>query len=340
MSNILNNVEGLVSQVRSQLDEDNTSSVSTNRDIVPALNRAQDYAMNILARHYEEPLLTNFELDLQTGSQEYKIPEDAFEDRIEKIEIQIQRAHYEEITRISYRDITLYETSLRSQIPRYYVQIGRKIRFVPSPTGTFNARVWYLRCAPALVMPQGRITHVNEGGNYIIVDELGPQLTTESDQLESYVNLVDGSSGEIKASLQIKRIDDNKITFKTIPSRSVVLNRPIDTNIAELIDEELDSVVPTPFRIEPDDYICSIAGSCVPTFAKPISNFLIQYAVAEITRKLGGAADMEERVKKEFEQQVERSWVGREQTIRVKRKSRHWNRASRRFTYSSGTFGE
>ena len=138
--------------------------------------------------------------------------------------------------------------------------------------------------------------------------------------------------------MQIKRIDDNRITFKTIPNRQVVLGQKIDTNLAELIDETLDTQQPTSFSIEPDDYICEITGSCVPTFAKPVSNFLIQYAVAELTRKLGGSADMEERVKKQFEDQVEHSWVGREQTIRIKRRARYWNRPYRRFLYSQGTF--
>ncbi len=336
MSNILNTVDGLASQVRSQLDEDNVNSIKDSTDILPALNRAQDYAMNILARHYEEPLLDYFELDLIDGVQEYRIPEDSFEDRVEKIEIQIQRSHFQEITRISYRDISLYESSLRAQIPRYYVVIGKRIRFVPNPTGTYNARVWYLRCAPALVPVQGRITSVNEDGNYLIVDNIGDDLTTETDELNSYVNVIDGSTGEVKASLQIKRLDDNKVTFKTIPSRAKVQGREINTDISQLVDFDGK----TKLSIEPDDYLCSISGSCVPTFPKPVNNFLIQFAVAELTRKLGGESEMEDRVKKEFEMQVERSWVGREQTMRVKKKSRVWGRPARRFLFSNGTFGD
>lgn len=334
MSNISNTVDGLVDQVRSQLDENNNSSVDTERDILPAINRAQDYAMNILARHYEEPLLDNFELDLKTGVQEYRIPENAFEDRVEKVEIRIQNAHFEEVKRISYRDITLYETSLRSQIPKYYVQLGKRIRFVPNPTGIFNARVWYLKCPPTLVLSQGQITHVNEEGNYLLVDSIGDDLTTETDNLNSYVNIIDGGTAEIKATLQIKRLDDNKVTFKTIPAREKVLNREIDTDISSLVDFDGKA----PLKIEPDDYICSIQGSCVPLFVNPVSNFLIQFAVAELTRKLGGSSDMEERVKKQFEDQVERSWVGRESTIRIKKRARFWNRAYRRFLYSKGTF--
>ena len=54
----------MLEQVRSLIDEDNTVSV-TDPDILNSLNRAQKFALNILARHYEEPLLEKFELTIQ-----------------------------------------------------------------------------------------------------------------------------------------------------------------------------------------------------------------------------------------------------------------------------------
>ena len=334
MANINNTVDSLVSQVRSQLDEDNQNAIKTVQDILPALNRAQDDAMNILARHYEIPLVRYFDLDLESGRQEYRIPEDAFEDRIEKIEVSITNNHFEEIPSISYKDLTAYESSLRTVVPSYWAQVGKKIRFVPKPSGVFNARVWYLQCPNQLVLSQGRITHVNEDNNYILVDSVGDDLTTESDNLDSYVNLIDGHTGEIKASLQIKRLEDNRITFKSTPTRNSVLGKTMNNDISSLKDNDGMKVT-----IEPDDFICSISGSCVPSFSKPTNNFLIQFAVAELTRKLGGPADLEQRVLKEFEEKVERSWVGREQTRRIKKRARYWNRGRRRFLYSEGTFG-
>ena len=50
-------VSDLVEQVRSQIDEDNTIGIRTLEDIVTALNRAQDHAAEILAKHYVEPLI-------------------------------------------------------------------------------------------------------------------------------------------------------------------------------------------------------------------------------------------------------------------------------------------
>ena len=50
-------VNDLIDEVRSMLDEDNRTSVSDTADILPALNRAQNYAANILSRHYESHYL-------------------------------------------------------------------------------------------------------------------------------------------------------------------------------------------------------------------------------------------------------------------------------------------
>lgn len=315
-------VENLVNEVTQQLDELNRDSVSVENDVLPTLNRAWDYAADILSRKYPEPLLKYTTLDLQAGVFEYDIPEDVFEDRILKLETTVPvgtgRANYIEIQRISYRDITNYESAAISSFPLYYCVIGRKIRIVPQPSGSYDARMWFIRNPEKLVLPQGRVTLINSAQNYIIVDQTDGNLTTESDQLASYVNVVDGQTGEIKGSLQIQSIVDNKITFRTVPSRDSVLNREINTSLEDI-------------ELQQDDYICPIDGICVPYFGRPTSNFLIQYAVAEITRKLGGAAETEEKILEKFEKQVERTWAGRQQDLRVKKKSNVWGTNTRRY---------
>jgi hypothetical protein len=316
-------VENLVEEVRQQLDELNRDSVSTEADILPTLNRASDFAADILTRKYPEPLLKYTTLDLQAGVFEYDIPEEAFEDRILKLETMVPigtgRANYIEIQRISYRDITNYESAAISSFPLYYCIIGRKIRIVPQPSGSYDARMWFIRNPEKLVLPQGRATNIQS--NYIIVDEASGDLTTQSDQLASYVNVIDGQTGEIKGSLQIQSIVDNKITFRAVPTRSQVLNRNITGGTTPVTD----------VNIQEDDYICAIDGICVPYFGRPTSNFLIQYAVSEITRKLGGQAETEEAILKKFEQQVERTWAGRQQELRVKKKSNVWGTNTRRY---------
>lgn len=325
MAKLLYTTQNLVDEVRSQLDEENQDSIDTSRDILPALNRANDYAFDIYSHRYPEPILQHTVLELNGTDQEYDIPENIFEDRLLKVEIQMPttdgfRATYREVQRISYSDLALYESSSQTNIPYYYAVVGRKLRFVPAPSGTFDARIWSLKQIEKLVLPQGRITVVNSVSNYIIVDSAGSSLTTEADQLGSYVNLVDGQTGEIKGSMQIQILADNKITFRTTPTRSAVLNREIQGDLSDI-------------EVSLDDYICAIDGSCISYFGTPTNNFLIQYAVAELTRKLGGSADMEEKVLEKFEKQVERNWVGRETTRRVKKRSQSWGVPVRRWEF-------
>lgn len=309
-------VQDLIENVRSQLDEENRANIRDVEDILPALNRAQDYASNILSRHYESPLVAYKSVDLVSGQNEYDIPEDAFEQRLEKVEVYLTQVYYP-VKRLDYRDLTLYETPTKTNVPYYYAVIGSKFRLIPTPTASYTLRLWYLKDPPALVKPQGRITLINTASNYLIVDEAGEDLSTDLTSLDSYVNLIDAQTGNVKCTLQVQSVQGNKITFKSSPNRSTVMNLDVSSAI--------------PSTVEQDDYICLAKGSCVPFFKKPFTNFLIQYAVAEIQRKLGGPADIEQQVLKGLEQQVERSWVGREVSHRVQKVSKQWSVPSRRF---------
>jgi len=325
-------VDDLISEVRSMLDEDNRESVDDDNDILPALNRAQNYAANILARHYESPMLKKVDVSTTQAQKEYFIPEEAFEQRLEKVEVEINGFFYP-MQRISYRDISLYEYGNNSttSVPYYYVVVGNRYRILPSSTGTYPLRIWYLQDPLRLVKQQGRINSVNTTDSYVIVDSVGSDLTTESDQLNSYVNVIDAQTGERKATYQIKNINGNRINFKTSPTRSSVLNLPVDTSLVTTNLQANQEANTPDLSINPDDYISVIHGSCVPFFKQPFSNFLIQYAIAEIRRKLGGPADLEQRVLEKLEEQVERSWVGRESELRVTKKNNNWSLPIRRY---------
>lgn len=323
MARLLYTVDNMTDEIRSQLDEENTDSINTARDILPALNRAQDFAFDILTRKYPEPLLSPPQtLAMVSGQAEYDIPENVFEDRIEKLEVMIpsgsNRPTYQALERISYRDIGQYESSTLTNIPFYYAIYARKIRIVPAPTGTYNLNMWYLREPEKLVVPQGRITILNTSSNYVILDGIGSSLTTESDQLGSYVNFIDGQTGEIKGSAQVQILGADRVTFRASPLRSTVLGRTITGDISTL-------------SIEQDDYLAPIDGTCVPYYSKPLANFMIRYAVNELRDKLEDLGDLEVKLIDDLKQQVERTWAGREQQLRIKKKSRIWGRPTRRW---------
>lgn len=338
MARRLYTVQNLVDEVRSLVDESNQDAVSDVSDILPALNRAQDYATEVLAKHYEDPLLVNETINI-AASAELDLPENMYSDRLEKVEFAEGNGRFWEIQRISYRDITYYETpSANVSVPTYYAVIGRKIRFVPQPNGVYDVRLWYIRQPEELVLPQGRITRVDSANNRVTVDAVGSGLSTEIDELESFVNVIDGQTGEVKATLQVKTITNNSIVFKSslgsnplLDSDGKILNRTISTDIAALFKSD-----GTTLRIEPNDYLCSITGTCVPYFARPAGNFLIQYAYADIKgSKLDGEEGIARQVLEKFEQQIERTWAGRESTLRVKKRSSAWGVSRRPWWYST-----
>jgi hypothetical protein len=301
-------VEEIATAVRARLDEMNRDSIDTERDILPALNRALEYAVDIYARHYPDPYIASTILPLVGGQQDYDMPENVFEDRVVKVDLKGTTNYYQDIVRVSYRDLANFETEGTTATPFYYATLGRKLHVVPTPTGTYSLRIWYIQNPEQLVLPQGRVTVVNTTSNYIVVDNPGNQLTTESDQLESYVNIINSKTGEIRATLQIASIDDGRVTFRSVPSRDEVLGRPIASAVTNLTASK-------------DDYICICTGICVPYLSSPTSNFLIQFAVAELARQLGVNGQEEEQVLQKFEDQVKKTWSGREPTTRIAKRS-------------------
>lgn len=322
-------VDDLVNDVRSLLDEHNTLSVSDDSDILPALNRGQRYAADILAKQYEPPMLRHLSVTPVADQPEYPMPTDCLEERLEKVEVNINGLFYP-VTRISYRDLSQYETQSSTSTPYYYAIVGRNFRVIPKPSGAYLFRIWYLQEPMKLVKSQGRIQTVDTANMAVILDAVGSDLTTQIDNLNSFVNVIDAETGMRKATLQIKSISGNQVKFKTVPSRSTVQTITVDTSMTTLSVNTDSNNQGTDVEIEEDDYLCAVNGTCVPFFKNPLSNFLTQYAVAEIRRKLGGDSGTEQAVLQGLERQVERSWVGREQSLRVHRASSKWNGQGRR----------
>lgn len=301
----------LVQDVRSLLDEDNTAALSDLRDIVPALNRGLNKAYSVLARHYPEPLLTSITVPIEVGKTTYEIPEDAFEDRVEKIEI-IQQNSYYPIKQVAFRDLAPYETSGATNIPAVWASIGRTYQIAPATTTASSARVWYLKEPPSLGVEQGRITLINKQENYLVLDQAGESLSSSIDENTSFVSIIDKDTGVVKSSHQISNIIGNRLVLATSPN----------PNKTKVYGETISGVIAE--AAEVDDYICFAGQSCISPLRNPLANYVTQFAVAELVRKLGGEADMEQRVLKDMEKDVERQWAGRESTIRVKANSLYW----------------
>jgi hypothetical protein len=305
MSVRLLTTEDLIDDVRSLMGESNDAAIDDLADVLPALNRAQDFAANILARRYEEPLLAFASRTTVSGQASYDFPDDVLEDRLQKLEVARPGGTFEEVKRISYKDATLYRTAGLTARPLYYCIIGRTYELIPAPASGIQLREWFLQDVPALVLPHGRILSVS--GASILVDELRNDPATTTDDLKAFMNLVDGKTGRIKGSFQASSLngDDDLVTTSAVPTRATVLGRTISALSA------LDA--------QPDDFICPIGGTCIPVLKKPISNFLTAHAHAALTRTLGGEHEALTQVQKDFEDQLKTSFVNREQMSRVKK---------------------
>lgn len=312
MPRLLYTVENLISEVQSQTDEFNQDTVDIERDILPCLNRGQDFGVDIYSRRYPDPWIKTKEVSIVAGTTSLEIPEDCFEDRVIRLTLIIGQ-QTNKIKRVDYDSFETYQTTNQG-IPLYYTVVGRELRISqPSISGTL--RLAYIRSPEKLVRPQGRITEINLIDNYLRVDVLGELVTTSIDELGCFINVVDGQTGEIKQTLQVLSLENDKVTFRSnSPSRTKVLGRDISLSILE--------------DVELDDYICLVDGSCVCYFGRPTSNFLIQYAVNEIRRKLGLDAMTEEQVLEKFTKQMEKTTSGRENTKRIKKASSAWRSPS------------
>lgn len=307
------------------MDEEATDSLNTNTDILPALNRAQDFGVEILAKHYEDPFIHKLDLPIVGGQEEYDIPESAYSGRIEKVEMNIPPKGFYEVHRMSYRDISFYESATNSSVAYGYAVVGNKIRFVPAPNGAFDARIWVFLAPEELVTPQGKITSISSSDNRIVVDLVGTDLTTETDNQNSFVNIVDGQTGLVKTTFQIKNISGTSVTFKSTPTRTTVENRTISTSITDELTSDSTS-------IEVDDYVCVSKGSCILYFGRPLANFIINRAVLELKMlKFGAPSDGILMLDDKFEKQVQGTWAGREQTLRIKKRSKNWGLPYRRY---------
>lgn len=305
--------EDILRQVRAQLQEENTKTIN-DTVILDAVNRGNDYAFDLMIKHYPDPLVFQDPV-LRTVDEnnEIEILESTFEDRLLKIDA-IQSTTYYDMERVSYRDIARIDGTNLTGAPRVYAMIGRKVRILPKPTmGTYKFRMWYVREVENLVKTQGKITAIGTTDisgtthSYVALDNIGSGLA-----VGEYINIIDAHTGEIKNSLEILSIDatSGKVVFKETPTRSSVQNKNIDGALAD--------------DIELDDLVCLIDGTCIPFFKKPLTNYIIQYAVYEIRRALGYDVSLEERMLKKLEDSVERQWVGRENTKRVNAKNRLW----------------
>lgn len=307
------NVQELVDQVRSALDEFNEASI-TDQHVLDALNRAQKAATRITARRLDTIFLAVENITTVGGQREYDMPADVFGRRVEKVEL-LQGNIAWRIKHISYKDREPYIVASQVNRPYYYDIIGSKIRLYPQPSGGQQLIVHYSRTPDTMLLPQGQINSIDTTNNYVIVDSLGGDLTTESDQRNSYISFIDYVTGDVKGSMQIAFMDTGigQIKFKSTGlTRDTVLGKTISTSI--------------PSDVTEDDYICVVKGTAVPQLPDAYTDYLIQHAVVALKRRTREPTDEEYAALKDIEAELKKMIQGREQSLRIRKANSNWGK--------------
>ncbi len=321
-------VDDIVNEVRSLVDEYNENQLSTVNDILPSLNRAQEKAVKILTRAYPDPILQYIEIT-QPRTREIDIPENVWADKLIRLEWftpQVSTGQPRECQKVTIRLLSQHSQDVsQADNPDCYATYGRNIRFSATPSGKMSLRIWFIREIDYLVQSFGRITDLDENTGTLYLGEVpstfDPFSTIVQGDWNSYINVVDGQTGIVKGSFQIKSWDDvDTLTIKTVPDRSLVVNRTINTSLSNL-------------EIAADDYICHIKGTSVLYFFDEVHSFIVQHAVAECKRKLGYAYDADQTLLKEFETELKKTYAGRSLNMRIVQNNPNWMKGSRRRFY-------
>lgn len=315
-------VDDMITEVREQADETNQSGPRTDEAILRSLNRGLRLGNGVLATSYPEPLLKSTSLDLGLGRR-HSLPADCFEDRAEWVRVDTPDGGTE-TRRMDLRDSARLHSQSTPSPFSWHVE-GRELVFQQTPTGTYDATLFYVRRLEKLVVTQGRIIDI--GATYVDIDPdtLGDGVTASANLVTSYVNLINWQTGEVRGTLQIASIStDGRVTFRATPVRSTVLGKSVSGS-ADLAD--LDAEV--------DDYICLVHGTCVPFFQDTLGEHLIQYGVDSATRALGGDARLEKAILDECTARVERARGARDTGLQVKNRSGVWPSTTRRWPSST-----
>ena len=327
----------LIADVRRQLDEYNTDAVD-DPQIMAALNRAQRHALNIIAKQYDDFALAYKSVSVSSGDTTFTVPEEVYAGRIEMIEYLDNSSIPYPVKRKSYRQGTFSESSGGARRPRAWAQVGQAVKLYPKASADYTLRVWYTRKIEKLEKQLGRITAIDSvsSPNTLTVDSLvqydaddtptGLEAAAAASigRLNCWFNVCDAQTGAIKGTYEAATLPgSNVINLDPTPTRTPVLNKTVAGTLAS--------------TIAVDDIVSNVRGTGVPElYGEAYQDYLVEYASYTIRRALGEAQQDDFTALKDLEREIERIWVGRENTSKIKKSSRRWNYGAnrRRLLYS------
>lgn len=303
-------VSELILAVRDGIDEDDTADVSDAK-ILRALNRAQLKLARLAVRKYP-PLFSREHTESGVSTQAVAIPETSYAFTVNEVSVRPAGTQtWMPCHRAPAAQLIGLDNETTTSTPAYWDQQGADIKLYPTPANT-DVRIRYQVKPLDLVVEQARITSVS--GQTVYLDAIGADLTTSIAQLKAFVNLVDGTTGAVKGTMQVSAVPSSiasPLQFKASSlDRATVFGQTVDTVLAT--------------DVEADDYVCIANGTCVPNLLSDYSDYLVLAAVVELRRAAGEDTTAEVAQLRELEDDVRAMWAGRAAGLRVARKSPYW----------------
>jgi hypothetical protein len=312
--------DDLLSHVRVSIDEDETSDIS-NAAILQALNRSQLRLQRVAAKRWPDLFRAELEVSGVSG-RTTPVPAAAYGWIVNSVDVQLGANLWESLTPVKLSQIIQEDTNASAAQPQYWAQQGRELHLFPRASGS-TLRIRYQRRLPELVVSQGLIDSVTEGGTgtdtRLYLNTVGDDLSTSTTSFAAFVNVIDPLSGAVLGTYQTTAVGGTYIDVGT-PTRSTAYGQAvIDGQQTQAEIEAAAYEYPAQ-----DDYVCSAAGSCVPPLAQDVADYLIHSAVVELKRKVGEDITQERDRLQQIEQDLDTLWAGRPGTKRVQRRNPYW----------------
>ena len=309
-------VQDLVDDITSRIDTNNRKSVDVDTDILPAISRAYGRVIDAVALRSEEFLTQYAVFDTflrdSDNNRYIIIPEDCLNLRVLGVEYKDNISDdWRGTELINQQEAYKYKeysyTDLRNYVQWY--KMGRKLVIITDSTTLTHVKIHYVQRPEQLVLPQGRITSFDEVNGQLVVDVAGPNLSYEVATHGNFINVINGSTGEVKATHQILALTGTtEVYIRETPTRTTYQRHTV-----------LGTVQAT---TNIDDYICLAKGTCVIPFDEPVFSAIVEMAVNEIDAKLGeGDREVAKRTMRDFERRVEDLQVNTPKRKRVQAKA-------------------
>lgn len=310
-------ISNILDELRAAVEEENSVQIQDDYNLLPILNRAHRKAYEILTQAYPEPLLDY--RDIAVSTREFNLPENIYQDKLHKLYwIDSTGKKLGECSKAGVHQFSDEDSVGELGWPSSYVIFGRKIRFSADPSSTL--RMWYMNELERLNEPIATIDGVT-GTDTLQISELDASYNFTGGRTSSYVNIVDGQTGLIKATVQVRSSSTDTIVIRSSPDRTLVLNRDISSDLTALTDSKGDVIT-----VNADDYVCDIKGVCVLPYWDLVADFMTQYSIAELKRELGYAYDVDQQLVTAFKVDMRKAALaGRDAPFVIRRRNAIWN---------------